>query len=431
MFFLKRKISAGTYIITIVTGIVIFLFSLWAVVDSTSGKNSTGFIGQYLLKVARLPGHALKEEIKPRVTDSNRYTQTEKFWANPQYPDSGFLLISSYDKAYKQTVIKLLSLRDGKIIHTWIPNLDSLRNMDRPGEMPYFNITYLSSEKYKALHPLLMADTSVIIKSDDGLCKLDKNSKIVWYKPGVFHHPTEVDSDGNLWIATVKKSGKFSQDMYPGLKEDAIAKLDTTGNILYEKSIAEILLENGFEYLIFGVGSYEADPIHVNDIQPVLRDGQYWHKGDLFINMRNRSTLILYRPSTNKIVWIKTGPWMNEHDPSIVDETRIAVFSNNIVRGDNNTLKLIHGYNDIYIYDFKTDRIIRPYTALLKEQNISTLSEGRALILPDGDVVVEASNCGRVLRGNNNILKWSYVEIVDKKTVGVVQWCRYYTTISN
>ena len=46
----------------------------------------------------------------------------------------------------------------------------------------------------------------------------------------------------------------------------------------------EIFIENGLEYLLFSTGSWEfnSDPIHLNDIQPVDFDGEFWQKGDVF-----------------------------------------------------------------------------------------------------------------------------------------------------
>ena len=84
--------------------------------------------------------------------------------------------------------------------------------------------------------------------------------------------------------------------------DDAIVKLSAEGNILFEKSVSQIFIENGLKYLLFGHGnSYQNDPIHLNVIQPVNSDGEYWKKGDVFLSLRSQSMVLLYRPSTNKI----------------------------------------------------------------------------------------------------------------------------------
>ena len=62
----------------------------------------------------------------------------------------------------------------------------------------------------------------------------------------------------------------------------------------YEKSVSQIFIDNGLEYLLFAHGNdYEYDPIHINDIQPVNFDGKYWKKGDLFYQLEINHGLAL------------------------------------------------------------------------------------------------------------------------------------------
>ena len=55
---------------------------------------------------------------------------------------------------------------------------------------------------------------------------------------------------------------------------------------------------------VFTQDKYSKDPLHLNDIEPVLYDGNYMKKGDLLLSVRNISLIILYRPSNNKILKI-------------------------------------------------------------------------------------------------------------------------------
>ena len=59
------------------------------------------------------------------------------------------------------------------------------------------------------------------------------------------------------------------------------------------------------------------------------KDGPYWRKGDLFLSLRSPSTVMLYRPATNKVIWRKDGPWSKQHDVDILDDHRISIFNNN------------------------------------------------------------------------------------------------------
>ena len=70
--------------------------------------------------------------------------------------------------------------------------------------------------------------------------------------------------------------------------------------IIFSKSVTEILIENNLIHRI--TFRFSGDPIHLNDIQPVLKDGPYFKKGDLFLSFRNLNMVILYRPETNKVI---------------------------------------------------------------------------------------------------------------------------------
>ena len=63
------------------------------------------------------------------------------------------------------------------------------------------------------------------------------------------------------------------------------------------QDVSQILIDNGLEHLVFwGDGDYY-DPIHLNDIEPVRKDGPYWRKGDLFLSLRSPSIVMLLHSS--------------------------------------------------------------------------------------------------------------------------------------
>jgi hypothetical protein len=116
-----------------------------------------------------------------------------------------------------------------------------------------------------------------------------------------------LDAEGNIWVCT------FANIYYPtGLyhlneksiffKDNYITQLDAeTGQILFHKSITEILAENNLSnYLLKSTNLW--DPIHHNDIQPALKTTNYYRKGDLFLSNRHLSNIIHYRPSTNEVM---------------------------------------------------------------------------------------------------------------------------------
>ena len=122
--------------------------------------------------------------------------------------------------------------------------------------------------------------------------------------------------------------------------DDGITILNDDGEVLFSKSITQILIENGHINRLFAMQKYLNDPIHLNDIQPVLYDGKFWKKGDLFISIRNISMIFLYRPETNKIIKIlENENMLNQHDVDIINENSISFFNNNYLYGANKRLK--------------------------------------------------------------------------------------------
>ena len=142
-------------------------------------------------------------------------------------------------------------------------------------------------------------------------------------------------------------------------KDDAITILDKNGKILFSKSVTEILIEHGYLNRIFSQQSHISDPIHLNDIQPVLKDTKYFKKGDLFLSLRNLSMVILYRPSTNKIIKIIEGEFYNQHDVDILDESRISIYNNNVFLNYKN--ERIVKNNEIINYDFETNSFSKKF----------------------------------------------------------------------
>ncbi|OSZ82222.1 hypothetical protein CAP35_02840 [Chitinophagaceae bacterium IBVUCB1] len=423
---LRKRIHIKVYVLVLITVLLSALFLLfgWAVWHQSNGGNRLGKLGKYVIDIATIPNALLESaEAKSPVWETNKTKQTTNFVSHQ--PDSGYLLIPAYDKTHKQFVIKLFSLAAKQTVHTWIPDLKAIAKLNE-GKGIALEADLLQPISFKTQHPILTSDKGLIIKGGYGLMKLNKDSKIEWFSAGNFHHATEQDHEGNYWTAGMINPTALDTNLFPKVKDDAIVKFNPQGEVLFKKSIASILIENGAMYLLAGIGLYEEDMIHVNDVQPVLVNTTYAQQGDVFINIRNRSTLILYSPATNKIKWLQTGPWSNEHDVSLIDSVRIGVLGNNVIRHGKKRFQFIHGYNSFYIYNFATKQVDTPYNAIMRKYDIATKSEGRICILKNGDLFIEESNNGRLMRVNDNQPVWSYMEIIDKTNVSILGWSRYY-----
>jgi hypothetical protein len=340
-----------------------------------------------------------------------------------KYVDSNYILLSAYDKKEDQSIIRLIRIYDQKTIYQWIPNISEIKKgIDEKDGF------WKDADKHGIPfhHPLLAPDGSIIFHAGHPLIKINKDSKLSWVINGIFHHSLEYDSDGNIWSPSVIKPSEFLPNYLYTYEDDAITKISPDGKLLFQKSIAKILVENGYRGLLLGDGLYENDLVHLNDIQPALTSTPYWMKGDLLISLCYKSTVFLYRPSSNKIIWLKTGPWLNQHDVDFIDTTHIGIFGNNIVRFDA-ILRFMDGHNEEYVYNFKTNKTETPYTEFLKKAKVTTYTDGRSDILPNGDLFIEETNKNRLLRGNTKDIIWQYVDRIDQHSVARLTWSRFIT----
>jgi hypothetical protein len=373
-------------------------------------------ISKVVLFLAEIPSN-LKTIIKGRgIIVEDRFPNISGFTGNTN-DEEKFLLLSRYDGDIKESVVELIDLQSFNILHTWNPDLDSV--IKKNGVVDAM------------VHPMLIEDGSLIFShSVSSLIKIDKNSELEWIKDDdVYHHSNEEDIEDNFWVCVryypYKIDPMYVGNKYGNYSDDGIRKLSPDGEILFDKSVSEIFIENGMEYLLFSVGDpvFTRDPIHLNDIQPVENDAKYWKKGDVFLSLRHQSMILLYRPKTNEIIWKITWEFYHQHDVDILDDSRISIFNNN----SKNTFSgyITDGNNSVVIYDFETDKYSHYLNESLKKENVRTRTQGRNQILPNGDLFFEETDYGRTLYFNSDgSLRWTHVNRGNDGNVYFVSWSR-------
>jgi hypothetical protein len=131
--------------------------------------------------------------------------------------------------------------------------------------------------------------------------------------------------------------------------------------------------------------------------------------------------IILYRPSTNKIIWKNVGHLSAQHDVDILDDHRISIFNNNAKNFFDG--EKVDGSNEVVIYDFKTDSYSKYFDESLKQYDVRTLSNGLSQILDNNDLFIEEQNYSRLLYFNKDgSLQWQYVNRAEDGNVYFVRW---------
>lgn len=408
-----KKIEIWILYLTILFGILFAIGFGVLVRQELVGKIKAGWVSETALILAEMPVYFKK--ILDGLTLEDRFTSLDGFNGTPNLEES-YLLLSRYDGDMKEGVVELVNLTNFKVLHTWISKFKNLAWDDQQGKKLLY-------------HPMLLENGNLLV---DHITKINSCSKIIFqYAEEQLHHSTERDFEKNTWVPGRMYPISLSiERVGENYLDDAIVRLSPKGDVLFKKSVSEIFIDNGLEYLLFSIGdreSFDLDPIHLNDIQPVNFDGEYWKKGDIFLSLRHQSMVLLYRPSTNEIIWKGAGPFFHQHDVDILDDHRISIFNNN--SKDFVNANIVDGNNEIIIYDFQTNEYSSYLPESLRKNQVRTITQGSGEILPNGDLFIEETNYGRTLYFNaDGFLRWSHVNRADNNNVYHVGWSRILYT---
>ncbi len=362
-----------------------------------------------LNKVSYLTKHKDKERFK-RFIDNKR---------------NALLVLPRYEHSLSRSVVDIIDLNDFEVIHTYKHNIEEMnskvKNIDK---FPRINIDH-SPRRFRYDHPIVLDDGSLISFSvAQPIFKIDFCSKLKWInEEEKFHHGQNLDRNGDIWvIASIDPQSRYvSRYNYDEYVDDAIIKIDVNGNILFKKSVTEILIENDVVPETFVLNNYisgQEDPIHLNDIEPAFQDTEYWKKNDLFISIRDQNAIFHYRPSTNKVLNVITGPFVGQHDADIISDKEISIFNNNQFIKDNK-------YSEVLVYNFETKTFKKIFNDQLQRNNFKTISNGLSEIFRDGALMVEESIHGRIILFNNQGQKeWEYVNKDKNGNIGRIFWSR-------
>jgi hypothetical protein len=400
--------------------LVLFFFALsyysYYVYDAALKGNHSGFIAHHLTNFANYPQKIadVLQSTELAGIPSTYLKLDPTFKELNTLPYDLYAVNSFWNTDSKSWDIKLFNLRNDSVLYKWTLTKEGLD----------FSTTEYNFANAVPRNCIVFPDQSIIVSTDEAsnMMRLDSQSNALWINHQlIYHHSFNLDADSNIWACTsdlrvnnkmpVKAIRNIDGSIYR-YKEDYITKLDQhTGKIIFHKGVAQILMDNHYNNFVYGFSDPDKnthEPIHLNDVRPVLSDSKYWKKGDLFLSVRHRSLIILYRPSTNKIIRLIFGKFVNQHDVEIISDSTISIFNNNFIHFErdsidtynnqvNNTLQS----SEILIYNFKDSTFKSVLNSSFIKEKIWTETQGIHRILPNGDLFVESQNQGKLFVLNN------------------------------
>lgn len=260
---------------------------------------------------------------------------------------------------------------------------------------------------------VLMPDGDLIFNFEHlGMMRLNPCNEVVWRLPYRTHHSIHKDNEGNLWASGQRDHIKLLPSVpnhKPPFIEPTIVKISPEGELLLEKSVMELLIDNGLRGLLHlqGMNSFitdtTGDTLHLNDVETfdlAASDGVF-AAGDVMISLRNiNSVLIFDRDWTLKYHWI--DDFVRQHDPDFIDANRVSLYDNNLIGmppGEQSSRILIRDFSDDTQITYFEGTPEQPFYSFIMGKHqwldngnvlISETTASRAFELdPQGDVVWE------------------------------------------
>jgi len=409
-------------------GSVLFSFTVWY---GAKGAERYKPLTEMAIQIARMPMTIVKV-IDRSLLGTSDMSLEQRFendsglmFFTEKDPKAGYVLLNRHDGDLNVSVSELIDLATQEIVHRWIYDVDPIwAQSDLKSNLFHFRIDYTTA-RFRGLAIALKDGSIVAHGSATPLFKIGICSKLQWMQDeDLFHHSIELGPKGNFWVPIHIEPKRVSIGTSDTFFDDGIAQVSPSGEVLYSKSVVQILDDNNLDAYVFGAGNEKnVDPIHLNDIQPVLEDGPFWKKGDLFLSLRNQSLVLLYRPSENKVLWHKIGPWLSQHDVDIIDTNRIGVFNNNSRRISNDYT--VDGANDEVVYNFQTGKTETPFRAGFKKLAIRTYSSGSGDFVGNSELLVEETDHGRLVQfDRSGKVSWQYVNRARNGKLYLLNWSK-------
>ncbi len=430
---LFKKIELWIVLLLVIIAAIITILFGWSVRHYQKGGQRLGSLGHVVESIATFPTTARKalrfsaDKEDLVAGDEQRFNGLSGFqfnYAIGTRPDLGYVLINRYDGDLESSVSELWDLNSQEKLHTWyFTGMDTVwERSNLQSEIAEFRRDS-ASKRFRNFHAFLQENGNLLTQARTPLVSADVCSSLaIFQDSAIYHHSVERDQSGNFWTPKVMEP-KTVDVGGENFLDDGIAQINPSGEVIFEKSVIQLLDENGLGYIIYGKGTANDDPIHLNDIKPILEDGRFWKKGDLFLSLRHQSMVILYRPSTNQVIWHQQGPWMHQHDVEIINDHEISIFNNNaaLMKNDDWTVR---GVNDLVIYDFESHTTSTPFHAGFIKNDIRTKTEGLGKILGN-EAFVEESNYGRLIQFSpEGKVSWQFVNRAKDGRVYLLNWSR-------
>ena len=278
----------------------------------------------------------------------------------------------------------------GNVLHEWNNNL------------PYPN---LKESFFRRVHLFPNGDILAILE-EKGLLKMDKDSNIIWFLRGQYHHDLEIAENGDIYILT-RRDSKIDQPkihLNGEIKEDFITILNPEGKEKSSISLLKCFLNSDYSSTLRNIqlNKYSGDIFHTNTLELIPSSASksfpLFQEGHALISLRNLSTIAVVDLSNQKVTWALSGMWAYQHQPTVLSNGNILLFDN---LGQEGKSKVIE-------FNPCTQEVVWAYRGNA-DNGFRTVDMGFQQRLSNGNTLITESRDGRVFEVTpDNMIVWEF-----------------------
>jgi hypothetical protein len=288
---------------------------------------------------------------------------------------------------------------EGNILHEWeVGVLDVWPNKVEEAETE-------NAQYWRAVYLYPNGDVLAVFEGI-GIVKLDKDSNILWKHDGGEHHDLHVVDDGRIYVLTRKAHVVRRINSQTPVLEDFITILDPQGNEIESLSLLEAFERSRFEVVMKVHGMRRrGDLFHTNAIERLdgrhVDKGPQFRDGNVLVSLRLLSLIGIVDMDLGEVVWVMSGMWLRQHDPTLLPNGNILLFDN---MGYTSGRK-----SKVLEFDPLTQEAVWMYAGDASEPFYSEMC-GAARRLPNGNTLITESDYGRAFEVSpGGQIVWEYL----------------------
>jgi len=277
---------------------------------------------------------------------------------------------------------------DGRLLHFWeIPKIEGRK------------------DKLKRVRLLENGELLALLERR-AMYRLDRHSNVLWHFRGRVHHDFDVAHDGTIYVL-IRRAGIYpSYDADRPILNEAIRAISPEGEVLETVWMLDAIQRSSCcsDFLDYAEAG---DIFHTNAVH--ILDGSLEHRhpafraGNILTSFRYVNAIAVVDMAAGRVVWGYRGPFVRQHDPTVLDSGNILLFDNEApphgLDGRSRVLEL-DPFEDRIVWKFPPTPDIAFYS------RTGATSER----LANGNTLITESRAGRVVEVTHDMeVVWTFV----------------------